>query len=423
MTQDIFYYSAPIALRVDSGDAPTIDSVDAADLFCFETEASSNRVDAYFTRMDQSTLRNFAADALNGVSFLDSHDARKLGIGHTFGGRFEESADLQRTLVDVYTSPGIEFGGQHSFRSTDDFIKAVKSRIVRDVSVGFYGGRTICDICGLNVWGWTDCPHWPGEQYEIEDDIVTATAIIKDARLAELSAVFDGATPGAMITKFERSLTEGWINRDSLSMLERRYRIQLPNEQKRKIFGGVALGKKQDEAPDADDRSRGTKEERGVSMNPEDEKLLRQAKRALASLQALDIVPDDATLDVAAERVLDALDQGSVLKRENETLVSKLDEATQDIARLQPMADDGKRYRDDLIKDAIAEGVRANGEEFAAETYRGMLERADIPTIKQMRADWKRLGDQRLPGGKRIDEGDQGGDVERQEIPDEAYAV
>jgi hypothetical protein len=81
-----------------------------------------------------------------------------------------------------------------------------------------------------------------------------------------------------------------------------------------------------------------------------------------------------------------------------------------EVERLRPLADDGKQYRVDLVAAALAEGVRANGDSFAEETYRTMLEAAPLEIVKQMRDDWKRLGDKRFTAGRKtVDEDEREG--------------
>ncbi len=90
--------------------------------------------------------------------------------------------------------------------------------------------------------------------------------------------------------------------------------------------------------------------------------------------------------------------------------------------RLQPLADDGKRYREDLIAEALAEGVRAQGENFAAETYRSILVSAPLDAVKRMRDDWRVVGDRRFPGGRQSAEGDgQSPTKTNRAVPDAAY--
>ncbi|HEY8838248.1 MAG TPA: hypothetical protein VIO16_11350, partial [Dehalococcoidia bacterium] len=79
-----------------------------------------------------------------------------------------------------------------------------------------------------------------------------------------------------------------------------------------------------------------------------------------------------------------------------------------EIERLRPLADDGKRYRDDLIEDAIKEGIRAD-EAFPVETFKGILARSTIDEIKVMRANWATKGAQNHQGGRQTGDDESGG--------------
>lgn len=93
-------------------------------------------------------------------------------------------------------------------------------------------------------------------------------------------------------------------------------------------------------------------------------------------------------------------------------------------ARLRPLADDGVRYRTDLIAAALAEGVRAHGEGFNQETYRGLLEHASLDAIVRMAADWKAIGDKRFTNGRLIeDEQPQKQEQPRRVVPTAAHKV
>jgi hypothetical protein len=87
-------------------------------------------------------------------------------------------------------------------------------------------------------------------------------------------------------------------------------------------------------------------------------------------------------------------------------------------ARLAPLADEGRQYREDLITDALAEGVRAMGENFPAETYRQMFNRAGLEEIKLLRSKWQEQAALRFPGGRKSE------DEERQPVqPERARKV
>lgn len=72
--------------------------------------------------------------------------------------------------------------------------------------------------------------------------------------------------------------------------------------------------------------------------------------------------------------------------------------------RLQPLADEGRAYRADMVTAALAEGIRAYGDGFNAETYRGILEGVSLDGVKRMTADWKSVGDARFVGGRQVED-------------------
>ena len=318
--------------------------------FVFSAEISSDRLDAYFTHMAESTLKNFAADASAGVSFLDSHNHSKLGFGQSLRGEFEQSKN--RVLADFYTVPGVRFGGQLSYESTDDFIRAIEAALVRDVSVGFYGGDIICDICGNSLYDWQNCPHWPGVEYAVGDKgekTIIATFTIEDARLAEVSAVYDGATPGAMIQRATEMAEAGKLEPETARRLEIKYRIKLPGAAR--SWPGI-------------DKQDKPSLERTDKMDE-----LEQIRAILGETNA----PKETS----------AVDGVRWLVGE--------------MARLQPLADQGVAYRADLIETALSEGVRAMGDAFLAETYRSMFATAPLDHIKLLREKWLEQAARTLP--------------------------
>jgi hypothetical protein len=378
-TEELYTYPARI-LPAQTREHPAL--VGVTDPFIRAAEISSNRLDAYFTRMDPATsLQNYARHAADGVSVLDSHDSGRLGVGYSFTGERSEGEDgAGIVLSDWYTVPGIRFGGTHSFASTDDYIRAVENRIVRSISVGFYGGRRICDICKQNYYSF-DCSHIAGMEYQIENEdgvsAVLATATIFGANLAEYSLVYKGATPGATIRKIEREIEEGRLSPESINILENRYRIQLPHA--RKTWAGETKEKKH--------------------MENQHEEQVREIGEILVGADFI-VTGGDPVVGVRG--------------------------LLAEVNRLAPLAADGRQYRADLVDEALAEGVRANGAEFPQETYRTVLEGATIPVIQRMRDDWRRLGDERLKGGRQTtdtaEEREQVQEV-RPIVPASAYKV
>ena len=355
--------------------------------FVREMEISSTRLDSYFTHMMASTLQNFAQEAKEGRSFLDSHDGGKLGLGYTFGGELAIEGDNALAVANFYTVPGIRFGGQHSFASTDDFIKAVEARIVRDVSVGFHGGRWVCDICGGDYFRYSQCSHFAGVEYEqTGEDGVTkrtlATVGIHDAHLSEVSAVFDGATPGAMIRKAQAGVRDGQLKGEALAFLEQRYRVPLLSTPDN--WQGVDLPK------DKPGNSAGRDKSAAGGRNSLGDSTMETVELNIDAIRA--------ALGVGmTDNPIESADNALALMRK----------VAKELARLTPLADDGRAYRDDLVAQALAEGVRAQGEGFPQETYRAMLTDAPLDHIKQIRDQFAAQAAKQLPTGRQTTEEDE----------------
>lgn len=399
ITQELYAFPANIR-EASTSEHPSLEGIE--DPFVRSAEISSNRLDSYFTRMDPATtLRNFADGAAAGVSVLDSHDSRKLGVGYSFTGKREMGDDGIVTVIsDWYTIRGVRFGGIHSYESTDDYIKAVEARLVRKISVGFYGGRHICDICKQNYYSW-DCPHIGGIEYEIEDENgrqrVVATATIYDAKLAEYSLVYMNATPGATLRKLEREIKEGRLTPENIQLLESRYRMTLPTTPLK--VPGVDLS-------DKDGRSSANSPTGETSMNYEE--IVKEARAALAEANLGEDVPVAGGIRQLIKRSNDASAELEAVRAavpdsiEGDGLAARVAKLAAELERLRPLADDGRTYRADLIEAAITEGVRAHGDKFAQEQYRGLLEASSIEVIKRMSEDWAVIAAERFPGGPPI---------------------
>ncbi len=103
----------------------------------------------------------------------------------------------------------------------------------------------------------------------------------------------------------------------------------------------------------------------------------------------------------------------------------ELERSRAEVARLQPLADQGRAYRDELINQAVAEGVRALGETFPEETYRAMLANAPLEHIRQVRDTFAAQAAERFPGGRQTQDAPKNGsDNEPQrQTPVAAYGV
>lgn len=376
----------------------------------FAGVASTNKLDSYSTHMHRSSLENFAADLTEGRVLLDSHDTRRLGIGYSLRGQFTGAGGngVMKASGDWFSAP-----------TSDDaisFIRKMKAGMVRDLSGGFYGGQWICDLCGEELGNWfseTGCRHWPGQTYEVNEKPTVATAAIHNARLAEVSAVYDGATPGAMILRARAMSEAGLLVPDMARLLETQYRIKLPASH-RSWAGATPHGK---EPQMADEPGKTTPQ----TDTPGDVGVLQAFHRSIGD--ALKDVghpptpgaPEPATLIRALGAELVEL---RPLKDKCETLETRVKE-------LEPQAEDGKQFRADLRGAVEAEYVRALGARAKVELKAEVWDRASLALLKAEYEEYAGQAYRTLGGGRTsVDEGEAPPvNGSKPEVPFAAYRV
>lgn len=170
----------------------TLKPLAPGDVFIFTAIPSNDLVDSYYTQMALSSLENYERDLKEGRALMNSHRRLDtLPLGYSFDGELNRSA---MTLAGrYYMQRGLNLGTVN----TDEVVRAVEGGTCRDVSIGFKAGWYKCKICGNDLMDYEKCSHVPGVRY----DKVLCTAWVEDGYLAETSLVFDGATPGALVTK------------------------------------------------------------------------------------------------------------------------------------------------------------------------------------------------------------------------------
>jgi len=184
--------------------------------------ANSSFVADRFLFIGESTLKNMQADAEAGFAFMNSHrtggisQPSELPFGRAFAGRFERWTDGEggvhcRTLLAVYMLKGQRPNGLAG-PSTDDIAAGIAGGTIFDVSVGLYGGEGLCDVCGNDIEDRNACQHMPGSTRQMTPEQVASqeargvpdgkcSVTLVDAHCAEVSAVYDGAVPGAGFRK------------------------------------------------------------------------------------------------------------------------------------------------------------------------------------------------------------------------------
>lgn len=377
--------------------APDMSVFDKNPVYFFSGQISSNVYDSYDTRMMASTLQNYAKEAAAGVSFLRGHRSYSTDpIGQSLTGQFVggQGNGVSRVTSDWYVMRDAD---------SEIFVDRMLAGVVRALSVGFYGGRLMCTICNKDMEQWMlrdGCHHMLGMMYQPRDESgaptgepVKCRADIEDAHLAEYSGVFAGSTPGCMIAKARGMAAEGLLRGQERELVQVRYKLILPEHTrtypaaKPERERAVAL-----DNPNQED----------TDMADENKESIRTSKGVLLTVQDVEQHVD------ASNQIRAALDEVELSKgkphvegvRSLITEITRLREIEASVAGIRKMADDGKAYREDLIAETLAEGVRAHGKDFKQEEEKGMLESLPIAAIKRMRDSYKAIGDKLLPGGR-----------------------
>jgi len=124
----------------------------------------------------------------------------KAGVGLTECGRTEDvlpygrsrDAEIENgylsTIIEV--PRGLKFGGQHSYASTDDFMRVFSAGIVRDFSIGLIDVTCQCNTCNKPLYSvYEQCrEHVPGEKDTASEELYTY-------KIKEGSALFISADP------------------------------------------------------------------------------------------------------------------------------------------------------------------------------------------------------------------------------------
>jgi len=194
-----------------------------------------------------------------------------------------------------------------------------------------------------------------------------------------VSGVYKGATPGAMIEKVYELAALGQLTQDDVRHAQVVYRLDKATTERMLALPGV-----QKRHAGVDIQESGQTPREVERMNEQ------QFGQMVDTLIRAGALTEEQRATATEADALAAADKLAVRVKE-----------------LEPRAIDGDTYRNDLVTEALAEGVRAYGaDKFASETYERTLRASPLQAIKQMRDDWRAVGNQRFPGGRSTTDGD-----------------
>jgi len=398
-----------LALKFEAGIEPELKKLvekkgftfDGVEPFFWFAEISNDIPNCYYLIFDKKMQKEWTASLSDGVQYQLFHE-NSAPVGQSIYGWSEQQGDRYRTLGAFYALPGTQI---NSYMSTDDFARNVKAGVFRDVSVGMGIEEVECTICQGDptdwlgkIFGECECEHWLGETYDVDGTPTVCMGRVNKGILSEVSQVHDGGAPMAgVLPALTLSRQKGLLDPRLQARLETRFGA-IENEAKPEaiaapattVFGGGALT-----GSAKIWTASGTRMSTPATITTSKESKVSLAdsldKRHLDRIVEMELVTDGEELDptVIFDGLFDVID--------------KLEDRSKS---LETDAQVGRSYKTEKIDDAIAAGIRAKGNDFAADTYKAMLTRCTIDEIKQIEKDFTAEGDARhapaSPTGTRL---------------------
>ena len=169
----------------------------------------------YNTRFRPNALQQ-VSDTINsrGLPLLMVHDSQQLPVGAWY----ESEVNADEQVVAKFYVP-------QEISEYDDIKARVDTGILDSVSIGFNAGTHDCSICGNDIQNYEECPHIPGQVYEVKDTINgtslgdrTCYVMLDDIDVKEGSLVYSGAVPAAKI--IESSDKAEFFTKNSMNFAE-----------------------------------------------------------------------------------------------------------------------------------------------------------------------------------------------------------
>lgn len=423
-----------------------------------------------YTQLTKELLDVFSVDANKGVSLLLDHSWAPDGFfglggrpkmampyGRTFDSKYESATEEGETvslMADHYMARGIELDGI----KTDDLISSIEAGTLFDSSIGFSYSNAICSVCGEDYRGGK-CEHSAGRTYEIEDDdgvMRTKLCFIKakpPGFLMENSLVFDGAYPSAGILSSVGEVLENETGKyqiigetkeiDPTKTLISTYSektgliTMVKKSEHKKIFKSVDVGDDNLKGGEKnmDENLKKMLEAFGVDVADGDidnEKLVKElVEKWDATVEKVSESARVAQL-VAIEEGTEPLKDGAEPLKEGESIINTTEYFAIPVTEIAEMlgaetvnesilklAKEGKDYHALVIDEAIAMGVRAQGNDFTADTWKETFASMSTKAIKDITKTFETQVNG-IPAGRKTNP-----DTERKfaSIPDSAFKV
>jgi hypothetical protein len=427
------------------------------EVFVFSGKSAGDlMIPGRYMRLSKELLQVMATDAQKGVSFMLNHNWSSFGVqavpyGKVFDGVIESSTEEGETVSLSLSKYIVRDSEVVDGVSADNLIKKIETGVLSDTSIGWGTDTMVCSICGMNYYGG-ECSHWKGRTYEMADGsqkLCTVTAMppsiiipYNNNALYEESIVWDGAYPGAIVTQSKHG--------DVIEMPNGKFTVIQDKEElpENTLFYGkyhngdiIIMVKKSDNKKifavtdvlnDASNHSASAGQLVGKTIKTilkGGENLMNE--KAIKMLEAFGITFKEG--ESTTEELFDQLAEKwatipVVEPKEGETQSYMTQvQVSEKLGKEMPadevlkLAKEGQDYHKQVIDDAVAMGVRAQGNDFPAETWKTTFSAMGTSAIKDIMKTFEAQAKAELPAGRLTNPGASfNKDVS---IPDEAFTV
>lgn len=304
----------------------------AEDVFVYQGIISSDAMDSYYTKMDAETsLRNYANDLKAGTPLMTYHETSQSPIGRSFDSSIDVKEDGKTVVRGLfYIVRHTKINGEN----TDDLIRQIETGTLTEMSVGF-GGINLWYKSSYDGKDIFESRYYPGDKDENGNLVYY---YIMDATLREVSLVYKGACPDAVVERIRNDLPNMEDAERQIQKYETRFnvRIDMPKQRSKE----------------------------GKRMNIEE--ITRAVEKGdLQRGELLKALKVDAITD----------GQRSILKELGE------DASIETVRSLKEKAEIGKRAFEEKLDELVKARV-AIGQEFDQEKYKEQMRSMDIDFIE-----------------------------------------
>lgn len=304
----------------------------AEDVFVYQGIISSDAMDSYYTKMDAETsLRNYANDLKAGTPLMTYHETSQSPIGRSFDSSIDVKEDGKTVVRGLfYIVRHTKINGE----STDDLIRQIETGTLTEMSVGF-GGINLWYKSSYDGKDIYESRYYPGDKDENGNLVYY---YIMDATLREVSLVYKGACPDAVVERIRNDLPNMEDAERQIQKYETRFnvRIDMPKQRSKE----------------------------GKRMN------IEEIKRAV---EKGDLQRGELLKALKVDAITDG--QRSILKELGE------DASIETVRSLKEKAEIGKRAFEEKLDELVKARV-AIGQEFDQEKYKEQMRSMDVDFIE-----------------------------------------